>query len=87
MFRLWTAHIADLLSTEGDDRYLKAFQEQTIPDTKTRLPTYLPDRVRWSAIHTVDPFTSDRRLSEAQNQSPTRVTTSEQPIMVVPLLA
>ena len=31
----WTAHTADQLSTEGDDVYLKAFQEQTIPETET----------------------------------------------------
>ena len=57
----WTAHTADQLSTEGDDMYLTAFQEQTISDTETISPTYLPDRVRWSVIITLDPNTPDRR--------------------------
>ena len=30
----WTTHTADQLSTEEHDMYLKAFQEQTIPDTR-----------------------------------------------------
>ena len=55
----WTAHTVDQLLTEGDDMYLKAFQEQPIPDAETISLTYLPDRVRWSAIITLDPKIPD----------------------------
>ena len=40
----WTAHTVDQLLIEGDAMYLKAFQEQTIPDTGTISLTNLPDR-------------------------------------------
>ena len=43
----WTAYTADQLLTEGDDVYLKAFQQQTGPDGETISATYLPDRVGW----------------------------------------
>ena len=40
----WTVHTVDRLLTEGDATYLRAFQEQTIPDTGTISLTYLPGR-------------------------------------------
>ena len=49
IFRKFTAHTFHSPLTEGNAVYLKAFQEQTIPDTETILLSYWPDR-RWSAI-------------------------------------
>ena len=82
----WTAHTVNKVLTAEDDMYLKAFQEKTIPDTETISLAYLPDRIRWAAIITLDPYTSNRPSSEAQNQSPTRVTNNELPIVVEPLV-
>ena len=62
----WTAHTVNNILTAGDDMYLKAFQEKSIPDTETISLAYLPDRIRWSAIITLDPYTSNRPSSEAQ---------------------
>ena len=59
----WTAHTVDKLWTEEDAMYLKAFQEQSILDTETISLTYLPDRVRWSAIITLDPNIPDRPVT------------------------
>ena len=42
-------HTVDQI-TEGDAMYVKAFDDGTIPDTKTLLLTHLPDRVRWPTV-------------------------------------
>ena len=59
----WMAHTVDQLLTEGYAMNLKTFQEQTIPDTETISLTYLPDRVRWLAIITLDPNIPDRPVT------------------------
>ena len=38
----------------GDAMYMKAFDNDTIPDTETLSLTYLPDRVHWPTM-TADP--------------------------------
>ena len=49
----WTAKTVDQIFVE-DAMYLKPFDDETIPDTKTWSLTNLPDRVRWPKM-TSDP--------------------------------
>ena len=45
----WTADTVDEILIERDAMcmYVKAFNDDTIPDTETLSLTYLPDRVHW----------------------------------------
>ena len=46
---------------EGDAMYVKAFDDDTIPDTETLSLTYLPDRVHWPTM-TADPAKPNQYL-------------------------
>ena len=48
----WTADTVDEILI--DAMYMKAFDDDTIPDAETLLLTYLPDRVHWPTM-TADP--------------------------------
>ena len=45
----WTADIIDEILI-GDAMYVKAFDDDTIPDTETLSLTNLPDRVHWPTM-------------------------------------
>ena len=47
----WTADTVDEILIEGDTMYVKAFDDDTIPDTETLSLTYLPDRVHWPTMN------------------------------------
>ena len=58
----WTTETVDRVLVEGDSRFLKAFEEGSIPDAETISLNYLPDRV-------VGPtMTENKSLNEANNQ-------------------
>ena len=46
----WTADTVDETLIEGDAMYVKAFDDDTIPNTETLSLTYLPDRVHWPTM-------------------------------------
>ena len=52
----WTADTVDEINVqiEGDAMYVKAFDDDTIPDTERLSLTYLPDHVHWRTM-TADP--------------------------------
>ena len=50
----WTADTVDEILIKGDAMYMKAFDDDTIPDTETLLLAYLPDQVQWPTM-TADP--------------------------------
>ena len=45
----WTADTVDEILI-GDAMYMKAFDDDTIPDTETLSLPYLPDRVHWPTM-------------------------------------
>ena len=50
----WTADTVDKILIEGDAMYVKAFDDDTIPDTETLSLKHLPYRVHWPTM-TADP--------------------------------
>ena len=48
----WSTDAIDRVLIEGDDMYLKAFEDLSIPDEETISLNYLPDRVLCSIIRT-----------------------------------
>ena len=46
----WTADTIDEILIEGDAMYVKAFDDDTIPDTEILSLTNLPDRVHWPTM-------------------------------------
>ena len=52
----WTVDTVDEINIqiEGDAMYVKAFDDDTIPDTERLSLTYLPDHVHWRTM-TADP--------------------------------
>ena len=48
----WTADTVDEINAliEGDAMYVKAFDDDTIPDTERLSLTYLPDHVHWPTM-------------------------------------
>ena len=96
----WTTQTVDRILVEGDAMYVKAFEEQTIPDTETLPLTSLPDRARWtlmrddakpSAIEqNKSPIEANKPSAIEPNkskQSPIMVTNTNLPIMVEPIEA
>ena len=62
----WTAHTVDEIPI-GDAMYMKAFDDDTIPDTETLSLTYLPDRVHWPTT-TADPAKPNQYLPTASEK-------------------
>ena len=63
----WTAHTVDEILIEGDAMCVKAFDDDTIPDTETLSLMYLPDRVHWPTM-TADPAKPNQYLSTASEE-------------------
>ena len=63
----WTANTVDEILIEGDSMYMKAFDDDTIPDTETLLLAYLPDRVHWPTM-TADPAKPNQYLPTASEK-------------------
>ena len=63
----WTADTVDEILIEGDAMYMKAFDDDTIPDTETLLLVYLPDRVHWPTM-TADPAKPNQYLPTASEK-------------------
>ena len=63
----WTADAVDEILIEGDAMYMKAFDDDTIPDTETLLLAYLPDRVHWPTM-TADPAKQNQYLPTASEK-------------------
>ena len=59
----WTADIVDEILIEEDAMYVKAFDDDTIPDTETLSPTYLPDRLHWPTMTADLPWVPVVRLA------------------------
>ena len=57
----WTADTVNEILIEGDAMYVKAFDDDTIPDIETLSLTYLPDRVNCPTM-TADPAKSNQYL-------------------------
>ena len=57
----WTADTVNEILIEGDAMYVKAFDDDTIPDIETLSLTYLPDRVNCPKM-TADPAKSNQYL-------------------------
>ena len=55
----WTADTVDEILI-GDAMYMKAFDDDTIPDTETLSLTYLPYRVHWPTM-AADPAKGTRQ--------------------------
>jgi len=65
--------------------YVKAFEEQTIPDAETLPLTSLPDRARWTLTRNdAKPSAIEPNKSK---QSPIMVTNTDLPVMVEPIEA
>ena len=62
----WTADTVDEILI-GDAIYMKAFDNDTIPDTETLSLTYLPDRVHWPTM-TADPAKPNQYLPTANEK-------------------
>ena len=56
----WTADTVNEILI-GDAMYMKAFDDDTIPDTETLSLPYLPDRVHWPTM-TADPAKPNQYL-------------------------
>ena len=63
----WTADTVDEILIEGDAMCVKAFDDDTIPDTETLSLMYLPDRVHWPTM-TADPAKPNQYLSTASEE-------------------
>ena len=64
----WAADtVDDIILIEGDAMYVKAFDDDTIPDTETLSLTYLPDRVHWPTT-TADPAKQNQYLLTASEK-------------------
>ena len=64
----WTADTVDEILIEGYVMYVKAFDDDTIPDTETLSLTYLPDRVHWPTSWTADPAKPNQHLPTASEK-------------------
>ena len=62
----WTADIVDEILI--DAMYMKAFDDDTIPDAETLSLTYLPDRVHWPTMRTADPAKPNQYLPTASEK-------------------
>ena len=62
----WTADTIDEIPI-GDAMYMKAFDDDTIPDTETLSLTYLLDRVHWPTM-TADPAKPNQYLPTAREK-------------------
>ena len=62
---LWTADTVDEILI--DAMYMKAFDDDTIPDAETLSLTYLPGRVHWPTI-TADPAKANQYLPTASEK-------------------
>ena len=75
----WSTDAIDRVLIEGDDMYLKAFEDLSIPDEETISLKYLPDRVLCSTIRatietkhnsqTIDLCQQPKMPNVAQNQN------------------
>ena len=63
----WTPDTVDEILIEGDAMYVKAFDDDTIPDTETLSLTYLPNRVHWPTM-TTDPVKPNQYLPTASEK-------------------
>ena len=63
----WTVDTVDEILIEWDAMYLKAFDDDTIPDTETLSLTYLLDRVHWPMM-TADPAKRNQYLPTASEK-------------------
>ena len=63
----WMADTVDEILIEGDVMYVKAFDNDTIPDTETLSLTNLPDRVHWPTM-TADPVKPNQYLPTASEK-------------------
>ena len=63
----WTADTVDEILIEGDATYMKAFDDDSIPDTEILLLAYLPDRVHWPTM-TADPAKPNQYLPTASEK-------------------
>ena len=62
----WTADTVDEMLI-GDAMYMKAFDNDTIPDTETLSPTYLPD-LEHSPTMTADPAKPNQYFPSASKK-------------------
>ena len=95
----WTTQTVDR-NLVGDAMYVKAFEEQTIPDTETLPLTSLPDRARWTLMRDdAKPSAIEQNKSPIEANKPSAiepnkskqslimVTNTNLPIMVEPIEA
>ena len=82
----WTTQTVDRILVEGDAMYVKAFEEQTIPDTETLPLTSLPDRARWTLTRDdAKPSAIEQNKSPIEANKPSAIEpnkSKQSPIMV-----